>query len=240
MIRSESPPRGFLLAVGILGIIIGLLIAAYLAIPLQPPLTQGTSTTTPQVQGVVYVDMPPGVGQNLKLNYEPANITVVLGVNSTVVWRNLDNVIHTVTATDKSFDSGDIKAGASWNYTFTKPGKYDYYCIYHAAWMKGTVVVKQSSVKQVQVVIPQGIGTNTKLNYQPANITVVLGVNNTVVWVNQDSVKHTVTSNSNLFNSGDILAGSSWSYTFTKPGVYTYYCIYHTWMRGVVVVKSKP
>jgi plastocyanin len=145
---SESPPRGFLLAIGVVGIVIGLLIVAYLAIPLQPPLTQNpivtTTQQTTQQQGVVYVDMPPGVGSSLKLDFQPANITVVIGVNATVIWRNLDTVIHTVTAVDKSFDSGDMKEGATFSYTFTKPGVYDYYCIYHA-WMRGTVIVKSKT-----------------------------------------------------------------------------------------------
>jgi plastocyanin len=237
---AQSPPKVFLLAIGIVGIIIGILIAVYLAIPLQPPLNQVVQTSTSQQQGVVYVDMPIGVAQNLKLNYEPSNITVVIGINSTVVWRNLDTAIHTVTATDKSFDSGDIKGGASWNYTFTKPGKYDYYCVYHASWMKGTVVVKQSSVQPVKIVIQSNAGINQKLGYLPSNITVVIGVNNTVIWINQDNAKHTVTSNSMIFDSGDIASGSSWSYTFTTPGVYSYHCTYHSWMRGTVIVKSKP
>lgn len=237
MRKGQSAPKGFLYGIGILGIVVGILVALAIALPLQPPLSQASVTQT-RGQGVVYVDMPLGVGSDVKLNYVPVNITVVIGVNSTVVWRNLDTVVHTVTANNKAFNSGDIKAGSSFEYTFTKPGVYDYYCIYHA-WMKGTVTVKQgSAVKGVTVNMPAGVGTNTKLNYEPVNITVVIGINNTVTWVNQDNAKHTVTSTSKLFNSGDILPGGSWSYTFTKPGVYEYYCLYHVWMKGYVIVKS--
>ena len=76
--------------------------------------------------------------------YSPQSITVVVGVNSTVTWVNNDNAPHTVTATDGSFNSGNIDAGQSWTHTFTTPGTYDYYCAYHP-WMKGTIIVVASS-----------------------------------------------------------------------------------------------
>jgi plastocyanin len=71
----------------------------------------------------------------------------------------------------------------------------------------------------------------------------VIGINNTVVWTNDDSVVHTVTSLSvpsgaSTFNSGNINAGSTSSHTFSTPGVYKYYCVIHPWMGGEVIVKS--
>jgi plastocyanin len=74
--------------------------------------------------------------------------------------------------------------------------------------------------------------------YSPQTLTVVLGFNNTVTWVNNDSVPHTVTATLGSFNSGNMNAGQSWSYTFTTPGTYTYYCAYHHWMTGTIVVKA--
>ncbi|HYW82619.1 MAG TPA: plastocyanin/azurin family copper-binding protein, partial [Spirochaetia bacterium] len=32
--------------------------------------------------------------------------------------------------------------------------------------------------------------------------------------------------------------GASYTHTFTTPGTYTYYCAYHLWMVGTVVVKT--
>jgi copper-containing nitrite reductase len=74
--------------------------------------------------------------------------------------------------------------------------------------------------------------------YSPPSITVIMGVNNTVTWVNSDDVPHTVTANDGSFNSGNINGGQSWTYTFTSPGTYAYYCAYHPWMKGTVVVKA--
>ena len=125
-----------LVAVGLL-VLVG--IAAALAVPLQPPLQGGGG---PAGQGTVI--MPAGVGGNLKLNFSPDVITVIIGKNNTVTWANRDSTTHTVTATDNSFNSGDIKAGASWTYTFTTAGNFTYYCIYHHAWMVGTVIVRSS------------------------------------------------------------------------------------------------
>lgn len=73
-------------------------------------------------------------------------------------------------------------------------------------------------------------------NFSPPKITVKVGVNNTVTWISRSTSYDTVTSVSNDFSSGPIPPGGSFSYTFTKPGVYEYFCVYHPWMRGEVIV----
>ena len=92
----------------------------------------------------------------------------------------------------------------------------------------------------VSVEIEPGSGLNTtSVYYSPPGVTVVIGVNNTVVWTNDDSMEHTVTANDGLFNSGLLQPGQSFTYTFSTPGTYTYYCVLHPWMKGTVVVLSK-
>jgi len=92
----------------------------------------------------------------------------------------------------------------------------------------------------VHVSIPMGAGSDTSsLGYSPDTITVVIGVNNTVVWTNNDMMPHTVTSTSKLFDSGNMNPGDTFSYTFTSPGTYSYGCTYHSWMKGTVVVKGQ-
>jgi plastocyanin len=83
----------------------------------------------------------------------PATVTVVLRnttfvpgrvqitAGTTVIWRNDDQLIHTVTANDKSFDSGLMQPGKTYRRTFDKPGQYPYYCLPHP-FMKGVVVVR--------------------------------------------------------------------------------------------------
>ena len=60
---------------------------------------------------------------------------------TTVVWKNDDPLDHSVTADDKSFDSGLIRSGATWSRTFTEPGTFPISCTPHP-FMKLTVVVK--------------------------------------------------------------------------------------------------
>ena len=76
----------------------------------------------------------------------------------------------------------------------------------------------------------------------PVNVIVTIGVNNTVEWVNQDTVGHTVTAlvapaGALKFNSGLILGGKTFSVTLTVPGVYRYTCAWHNWLAGQITVK---
>jgi plastocyanin len=89
----------------------------------------------------VEVSMPEGAGieQPGQIYYDPEVIQVEVG--TTVVWKNNDNAIHTVTSIDDEFDSDILSAGGSYEYTFNTPGKWDYFCIVHP-WMTGSVDVE--------------------------------------------------------------------------------------------------
>jgi plastocyanin len=71
--------------------------------------------------------------------FAPNRIEIAAG--TTMAWQNDDAVAHTVTATDGSFDSGSIEAGATWHRTFTEPGTYAFVCTPHP-FMKGVIVVR--------------------------------------------------------------------------------------------------
>lgn len=87
------------------------------------------------------------------------------------------------------------------------------------------------------VTIPNG-GGYIYSNYAPSQITVVIGVNNTVTWINNDNIAHTVTSRTGIFDSGLIQPYANFTYTFTTPGVYPYYCKVHLTMNGTVTVLA--
>ena len=91
---------------------------------------------------------------------------------------------------------------------------------------------------EVVVIIQNGAGENLHLGFDPSKITIVIGVNNTVVWKNEDSDWHTAHSNIPEFNSGLIQAGDSFTHTFLRAGTYPYHCDPHPWMTGVVFVKA--
>lgn len=77
----------------------------------------------------------------------------------------------------------------------------------------------------------------------PFNFTIVIGVNNTIEWVNHDLVDHTVTSfitpsGAQTFDSGLIPPNGKFTITLTVPGVYKYTCMWHPWLAGEITVKS--
>jgi len=71
------------------------------------------------------------------MSFSPASLTVKAG--TTVTWTNNDNMLHTVTADDASFSSGDMNNGSTYSHTFSAAGTYAYHCNYHPA-MKASVV----------------------------------------------------------------------------------------------------
>jgi plastocyanin len=74
--------------------------------------------------------------------------------------------------------------------------------------------------------------------YLPAAITVAAG--QTISWHNGTLGPHTVTSTTELFNSGRLDAGASYSLQFANPGTFDYYCTVHPTMKGVVTVLAIP
>src|SRR5947208_9662292 len=70
--------------------------------------------------------------------FHPDQIEITAG--TTVTWTNTDTVPHTVTATDRSFDSSILDPAANFSHTFDKPGTYTYACMIHPS-MKGTVIL---------------------------------------------------------------------------------------------------
>lgn len=78
--------------------------------------------------------------------------------------------------------------------------------------------------------------TMQNIAYQPANMQVRVGT--TVTWTNQDSVPHSVTFKNGMKDSGLFTLGQSFSYTFTTPGTYQYYCTVHPSMIATITVVS--
>jgi len=73
--------------------------------------------------------------------------------------------------------------------------------------------------------------------FNAPSVTVKPGT--TVTWVNHDDDTHTVTSTVDAFRSPGLDPDETFSYTFTKPGTYEYYCTLHPLMTGKVVVTPE-
>jgi plastocyanin len=121
-----------------------------------PSVTFGSASATPGMSGMAPMpDMPAGTspasagpaapvsGNAVNIDnfaFAPATLTVPAG--STVTWTNKDEEPHTVVANDGSFHSPGMGSQATFSFTFTKPGKFDYVCSIHP-YMHATVVVTQ-------------------------------------------------------------------------------------------------
>jgi plastocyanin len=75
--------------------------------------------------------------------------------------------------------------------------------------------------------------------FMPTPLTIPVGT--TVVWTNQDAAPHTATSDPGsafTFDTGMLEKGQSGKVTFTQAGTFTYYCIVHPDMHGMVTVTG--
>ena len=83
---------------------------------------------------------------------------------------------------------------------------------------------------------------NPNFHY-PWNFTVVIGINNTIEWINDDHFAHTVTAltvpqGASYFDSGLISPGQTYVTALTVAGSYKYDCAWHPWLAGIITVKS--
>ncbi|MDH3737049.1 MAG: plastocyanin/azurin family copper-binding protein [Nitrosopumilus sp.] len=97
------------------------------------------------------------------------------------------------------------------------------------------------------------LNTPADVWYDPPQMFATVG--DTITWYNDDKEGHTVTSGEGsgrfgwmsdnfgkadgYFDSDRFMPGESWSYKFEESGTYSYYCIIHPWMEGVVIVEKE-
>ncbi len=87
---------------------------------------------------------------------------------------------------------------------------------------------------------PQPAAVEVKIdNFSFAPAALVVQAGTAVTWVNHDDIPHTVvsTDDSKTFKSKVLDTDEKFSYVFTKPGRYPYFCSVHPKMTGEVVVK---
>src|SRR5688500_12124474 len=97
--------------------------------------------------------------------------------------------------------------------------------LHPAAGMAGAA----NSARRVHTVLIEG------MRFQPEGLTVAAG--DTVAWINRDMEPHTATSASGRFDSSEIAAGKSWTYTVRATGEFTYICTYHPLMKATLRVR---
>ena len=73
-------------------------------------------------------------------------------------------------------------------------------------------------------------------SFNPGQITVAPGT--TVTWTNEGPSPHTTTADDGSWDSGTLQQGEDFSFTFDKPGTYTYHCSIHPDMTASVKVSG--
>lgn len=96
------------------------------------PAASASTAVSPAPAAVTVVHI-----KNFK--YDPESVTIRPG--GVVRFVEDDDTPHTVTASDRSYDSGNLDKGQSWTHTYAKEGTYKYFCAYHT-YMTGIVTVK--------------------------------------------------------------------------------------------------
>jgi plastocyanin len=97
------------------------------------------------------------------------------------------------------------------------------------------------------VTIPSGASTqNSSKNFEPASLTVMIGKNNTVVWVNKDIAAVTIKADNNTTdpdfyaatttNATALQPNQTFEFVFTRPGTFGYHSEPHPWLRGTITV----
>jgi plastocyanin len=72
-------------------------------------------------------------------------------------------------------------------------------------------------------------------SFGPGTLTVPVGT--TVTWTNRDDIPHTVVSTDKVFKSKVLDTDEKFSFTFSKPGTFEYFCSIHPKMTGKIVVE---
>jgi plastocyanin len=75
-------------------------------------------------------------------------------------------------------------------------------------------------------------------DFNPGVFGVAVPPGTTITWTNVGPTVHTATSDTGLFDSGDLAVGASYSYTFNDVGVYWYFCRPHPFMRGTITIDA--
>jgi plastocyanin len=176
--------------------------------------------------------------------FTPGSIDITAG--TTITWRNTGAAIHTVTASDGSFDSGLIRAGGTYQRRFATPGTYPYLCGLHPA-MTGVVRVfgtggatppppPPATPRPTPPPVAAGELELRDFTFVPSSIRIAPGTQ--ITWVNTGAAPHTVTDRAGAFDSGIIARGARWSRTFATAGSYQLICSIHPDMRATLVVAA--
>ncbi len=191
---------------------------------------------------VISIEIPANASVQGNPSFTPNEITVPKG--NIIEWKNNDKVPHTVTSAPDGaiWDSGIISVGKTFRLDTSKLNatEYSYLCTVHP-FMTGKITITAPMFANVTIASGASKQADGQKYFDPQESKVKTGT--TIVWTNNDSLAHTVTSGvptdstpGGLFDSGLIKPGKTFQFAFTKEGTTPYFCTVHPWMTGKVTV----
>jgi plastocyanin len=100
----------------------------------------------------------------------------------------------------------------------------------------GSVLAGSVLFARAQTAAAATVGIDN-FTFNPATVTVKAGT--TVTWTNKDDIPHGIAATNNAFKRSLALdTDDSFSFTFTTPGTYQYFCYIHPHMTGTIVVEA--
>jgi plastocyanin len=100
----------------------------------------------------------------------------------------------------------------------------------------GSVLAGGVLFAKAQTAATAAVGIDN-FTFNPQTVTVKAGT--TVIWTNKDDIPHGIAATNNAFKRSQALdTDDSFSFTFTTPGTYQYFCYIHPHMTGSIVVEA--
>ena len=147
------------------------------------------------------------------------------GANSPPITYSVDGQQYVVVASGGNFQLNFPRGDTLW--VFSLNGTMGPTAAPPISTGGGTETAIGANVPQLQVV---------DFGFDPGNDLVPPGT--TLTWTNTGQVTHTVTSDDQIFDSGDLAPGQTFSTTLQDPGTYWYFCAVHPFMRARIVVAD--
>jgi plastocyanin len=179
----------------------------------------------------------------------PQSLTIAPG--TTVKWVNGSSDRRKIRSTSGPDEfEGDLQPGASFTFTFTAPGTYQYRDDRNPDLSNywGTVVVRSGAPAPTPPPAPgatppppppPSTGATVRMagkRFTPGTLTVNAGTR--VTFLNDDGRDHTVTAGDGSFDSGVVGQGQTFVRTFSTAGTFSYLCVIHSGMTGTIAVRG--
>ncbi len=159
--------------------------------------------------------------------FVPSTLTINFG--DSVTWTNNGIATHTSTSNNGIWNSGDLTSHQTFSFVFDSSGVFSYHCIHHPS-MTGTITVNPA---------PFDIQVNAWDNFYSPQV-VQINIGQSVGWVNRGAHLHTSTADDGAWDSGDLMPGQFFAFTFTSEGVHHYHCLIHGLVMNGTVIVGKP